>query len=391
MRKVIAFVTALVLFLGTIFGIHAYSEKNLTLNNNDFGTWDNQIKFTSPAGIKANLNDDSLVVFGSSEFQHGKKTKFYPRAMFHGFTFNPMLIGAAYYQSLTHTITLGAIGNDIPNKKVVLFVSPTWFRKDGIKDKAFASRFSESTYLSMLKNSNVSDGTKNYIRDRVDKLMQADPPMLKRVQLYNSILLDGKTHLVDELGYHIYDEFLNEKNNQGVIIQAKLAGLQYNKNNDLSNKPINWNGYLDEAGAEGAKTNKNQFYMNPKNYANLEARIKGSDGKTSLATKFGYLESPEYDDFKCFLNVCKELDVEPLIVMLPVNGFWYDYNGLSITERDKYYNNIRKITTEFNVELADLSENEYTKYFFEDGVHLSGKGWVIVNETIYNFYNEAKK
>ena len=47
----------------------------------------------------------------------------------------PMLIGAGYYQSLNHAITLATIGNDIPNKKVVLFVSPTWFRKDGVSPR----------------------------------------------------------------------------------------------------------------------------------------------------------------------------------------------------------------------------------------------------------------
>ena len=48
----------------------------------------------------------------------------------------------------------------------------------------------------------------------------------------------------------------------------------------------------------------------------------------------------------------------------------------------------RAIAKEYNVELKDLSKDEYTKYFFEDNVHIGWKGWVKVNESIYEFKKE---
>ena len=39
--------------------------------------------------------------------------------------------------------------------------------------------------------------------------------------------------------------------------------------------------------------------------------------------------------------------------------------------------------------LQTLSDQEYTKYFFEDRVHLGKKGWVMVDESLYNYYKEA--
>jgi len=389
-RKVIAFITALVLFLCTVFSLHIYGKQALALDNNAFGMWSNQVKFGSTDGIKANLNDNSLVIFGSSEFQHGSKTIYHPKSMFKGFSFNPMLIGAGYYQSLSHAITLASIGDSIPNKKVVLFVSPTWFRKGGVKNKAFASRFEESNYLGMLKNSNISEKTKNYIRNRVNSLLSVDPPTIKRVNLYNRVILDGTDSIMDDVNYNIYDKFLTERSHQAVMIQAKIANLKYNQNVGLKDRELDWKKYIAKANAGGKKYNKNPFYMKPKSYAIMEAKLKSSEGSPNQSG-FGYSESPEYDDLRCFMDICRELNLKLQIVMLPVNGYWYDYRGFPATERAKYYDNIKAITVEYGAELTDLSDKEYSKYFFEDAVHLGGKGWVVVNESIYKFYNEGQK
>lgn len=390
MRKVIAFITALVLFLCTAYSVHIYSNQALTMNNNAFGTWISRSKFASPDSIKANLNSDSLVVFGSSEFQHGCKTIYHPKAMFRGFSFNPMLIGAGYYQSLSHAITLASIGDSIPNKKVVLFVSPTWFRKSGVKDKAFATRFEEIDYMGMLKKSNISESTKKYIRNRVDTLLRVDPPTLKRVKLYNRILLDKKASFLDDLNYDFYEKFLTERSHQGVIIQAKIDNLKYNQKEGLKDRQLNWNKLIAKANAEGIKRNNNPFYMKPKSYAIMEAKyaIK-KDSPDQVG--FGDSGSPEYNDLRCFMDICHELKLKLMIVALPVNGYWFDYRNFPISERTKFYNNLRDIVSEYGVELTDLSDQEYNKYFFEDAVHLFGKGWVTVNEAIYNFYKEGQK
>ncbi|MFR9062697.1 MAG: D-alanyl-lipoteichoic acid biosynthesis protein DltD [[Clostridium] scindens] len=44
--------------------------------------------------------------------------------MFKGNVFQPMLLGAGHYQSLSHAITLAAIEPAMENRKVVLLVSP---------------------------------------------------------------------------------------------------------------------------------------------------------------------------------------------------------------------------------------------------------------------------
>ena len=52
---------------------------------------------------------------------------------------------------------------------------------------------------------------------------------------------------------------------------------------------------------------------------------------------------------------------------------------------------IRKIAKEYDVQLADMTDGEYEKYYFEDESHLALKGLVTFNEKIYNFYKQPSK
>ena len=89
-----------------------------------------------------------------------------------------------------------------------------------------------------------------------------------------------------------------------------------------------------------------------------------------------------------FLDICKDLKIEPLLISVPVNGRWYDYTGFSKEDRNQYYQNIRDIASKNNVELADFSDKEYELYFLKDIMHLGWKGWVYLDEAIYNFYQK---
>ena len=99
-------------------------------------------------------------------------------------------------------------------------------------------------------------------------------------------------------------------------------------------------------------------------------------------------ETDEYNDLRLFLDICEELDIEPMLVSVPVNGFYYDYTGLPQSERQQYYQNIREIASEYDVQLLDLSSQEYTPYFLHDIMHLGWKGWVYVIQGVHEFYQQ---
>lgn len=134
---------------------------------------------------------------------------------------------------------------------------------------------------------------------------------------------------------------------------AERQGEAACTNNDFGINDDYWNKYVKEIYEQGEVVDKQQIYE----------------------------QSVEYDDLKCFLNVARELNIEVLLVSIPVNEKWYSYQGMLC---DNYYEKIRDIAVDYtNVKLVDMTKYANEKYFFKDVMHLGWKGWTRVNEALY--------
>lgn len=403
MRRIAAFFTALVLFLGFVLGMHGFTRGRLKVDNPDFGTWTDEVKFGARDAMAVNMNEDSLLVMGSSELQHGKGTEFHPESIFRGQKTNLMLVGAGYYQSLFHATALAALEPDMKNRKAVLILAPQWFRKAGVVSKAYASRFSEMNFVAMLKNQDLSGETKEYIVQRSEELLKVDEPTLERVRRYERLYLTGESSWMDKIYAQSYGMFLEEKSRVSVVNKMRMSGItsengktetfQRNSARDRLEEKTGPLGGIDfeelrvKAVEEGKKQiTNNPFYVKDSYFTkNLKPKMEAEKDK---GVKTGYSESPEYEDLDCFLRVCQETGIEPLLVVVPVNGYWYDYTGFNKEKRQEYYDNIRKMADTYQVKVADFSDREYEPYFMEDTIHLGWKGWVDVSEAIYKFAQE---
>ena len=386
MKKVTAFLIALVLFFGTALGIHVFVDKNMRFDPHSFGKWISQYKFFAGDEIKANVNENTILALGSSEFRHGKKMSSHPINVFKDNAFNMMMVGAGYYQSLFHTVELASVEGGMKNRKVVLILSPQWFTPEGVLAPAYASRFSEDNFIAMLQNKKLSKSTKNYILSRSEALLKTDDPQtLDRVKCYERVFLKKDASFADRQYVRFYRKFLAEKSKISIFAAAKANGIKKYDPQKLGKQiEPDWERYRQLAEEEGKRDGGgNPFYISDKIY---EKKIKSQLAKKKDSeVNSSYAKSPEYDDLRCFLQVCQETGMEPMLVMMPVNGYWYDYVGFPKKERKQYYKNIRAIAAEYNIKLADFAKDEYTRYFFLDKVHLGWKGWLAVNESIYNF------
>ena len=52
---------------------------------------------------------------------------------------------------------------------------------------------------------------------------------------------------------------------------------------------------------------------------------------------------------------------------------------------------IIQIADDYGVELSDLYGEGYTKGWLEDNTHPAGKGWIEINEKVYEFFNKDKE
>ncbi len=390
MKKVTAFLIALVLFIGTAAGLHMFMDRNMKFDPHSFGSWISRYKFFASDEMKANMNKDTMLVLGSSEFRHGKKMSSHPANLFEDNSFNMMMVGAGYYQSLFHTLELTALAEGVKNKKVVLILSPQWFKKEGVLAPAFASRFSEENFIAMIRSRLISQETKNYIVERSKKLLSGDPQTLSRVERYERVYLTGKASFFDKQYVRFYRGFLKEKSKVGLFTMAKTRGVKEYDPKQLGRPgEPDWAAYEKMAQEEGERAAKgNPFYVSHRVYE--KQLLPNLDKKKDSKRGDSYSESPEYDDLRCFLQVCRETGIEPMLVLMPVNGYWYDHIGFPRKERQQYYENIRALAKQYGAQLSDLGDDEYTKYFFLDKVHLGWKGWLAVNEDIYRFAAQAE-
>lgn len=391
MRKIGAFIVGFVLFVGTAFAFHYYNDSSLSVNNTAFGTWINTYKDMSYDAIALNLGKNTMPVLGSSEFHHGVKTAYHPRKVFKDKDIDVMLVGSAYTQSLYHATLVGGIAPKLQNRKVVLIVSPSWFKKEGVKANAFAARFSESEYIAMLENPELSVDLKEDIANETLIGLGKYTDIRNRVKRYNRIFLTKNGTFGDRLYYYGRKLFINEKDKVSVISALKTTKIKKssmeNNNKIIEKSNIDWVKLTKDADRYSEKkAGDNPFYM----YDNFYRKkiVPRLDNKRDSSLGDSYRQSPEYYDLNCFFKVCQQSDIEVKIIILPINGYWYDYTGFPIEEREQARIKVKEMAKKYDASVVDLYDNSYDKYFFEDAVHPSGKGWIKINEAILKFYEE---
>ncbi|MBV7273738.1 D-alanyl-lipoteichoic acid biosynthesis protein DltD [Clostridiaceae bacterium UIB06] len=393
MKKLIAFLFSILFCFLFIFGMKEYYANKIHDEYYDKAAemlTDNKFKslILQKEGVKSG---DNLLMFGSSEFEVSRDYATHPYNFFNNKKagFQVDLIGRAGYQSLVHAVDFGALGKELKNQKVVFVLSPQWFTKGGISENTFEANSSEYQVYGFLLNPSIDRKLKITLAKRIlqiskkksnkdFQIMRNYCELYSNDDLYNRALQYSMTPY-----YWIRYELLSIKDeiNSDKLLKSNKKMSKYEKEIP---KNINWNSELKNAVDNAKKRSHNKFGMDDSSYKNMTKKgLKNGSMKNS-----SYKVSPEYDDFKLLLDVCKEEGIRPLILNIPVNGKWYDYCGFNKADRKAYYNKINKIVKSYGFQVADFSNHEYDDYFLKDGSHLGWKGWIYVNKAIDQYYHE---
>ena len=184
--------------------------------------------------------------------------------------------------------------------------------------------------------------------------------------------------------YYLFKEYILE-NKDKIQTYRKVKDLKV-KDNNKEVKEINWKDEEVKAqkqGEEKASGNPllidNEIYE--KSVKDNYDKIKGKYQNVNL------LECKEMYDYKYFLKVCKDLNVKPLIILMPVHGAAYDHMGVTREKRSAYYDIAEKLAKDNDFDVLNLKEKEYENYYMIDTIHLGWKGWLDVNKKIVDYYN----
>ena len=305
----------------------------------------------------------------------------------------PVFIGKGGYQSLYHAIAVGSIGETLKGRKIVISVSPQWFKNTGVKEDAFGATYSESNFIEFLKNKDISDSAKDYVISRAIDLTKNNPTMCNRIKDDVRWYRDNSKNPWDIFRKSIHTRLVEDKADIKLFLNAWKAGMlgksSDEKADGTTNKKIKWKKYYKKAEKKGIKkTSKNQMGMLDNVYNKKYKKLVDQN----IRWKPTYTEnSVEGKDLACLLQICKEENLQVMVVLQPFNGLYNDYIRWPKKRRNAIYNKIRKIAKEYDVQLADMTDGEYEKYYFEDESHLALKGLVTFNEKIYDFYKQPSK
>lgn len=369
-----------------VVGIDCYAK--YTINKYSYkAIYDNNVytRNCCDYAMERVIDNQSIVVMGSSELGSDDELAYPPHLFNNGNSdFNMVLYGGAHLQSLAMAINIGALQNNINNGKIVLIISPQWFTETGVTEDNFSSRFEELNFVEFLKNQNISVNTKEEVSGRVNSLLNADMPTLQRVLKDENVYLYNSHNPFHNLEVMIYNAFKSAKVRFSMINEYKCLP-ELDMSHFVKSENIDFSEMLCQAEQMGNKECKNNDYGINDDY--FDRIIKSEyDSFENSNNELSYVTSPEYNDFRLFLQVCHETQLEPLIVSVPLNGRWYDYTGFPKDDRNTYYQNIRDICAEYGVSLLDFSEREYELFFLKDIMHMGWKGWVYTDQAIYDFF-----
>lgn len=351
-------------------------QQDAKTSNRNYGYEYSGAKSSSVAFNTANDADDSVLVFGSSELSTPSSTvPEVPSVIFgnNNYGIDLTYIGEAFDQSLWHAIAAGAYADSTSNKKVVLIVSPGWFTDGGVDNETFKLRFSYSLYRAFCDNDKISDASKSYLKKRLKEQGIDDMTIEAGMRdLPQDYLNDAVLSTMDDL--KLRGELSEVR--EGGLDQSERGTEQYSFSE------------VEEGAVQHAKerSTNNDWGMDDEYYSeNLEGKLDSLKDHHADET---YTDTPEYNDLNFFLKVCREVGLEPLVVISPVHGKFYDLEGIDKETRATCYSRIRHICKKHGVQYADFSDREYEKYFLHDTVHFGGPGWVAVEEAIYDYVKQ---
>lgn len=394
MKKLISFLIPILIAIISVIAINNFldkqivnlvQEKNPSLIGRNYGdlTKDRSV-------IIKNIlsNKDDLFLMGSSEMGVSvpqNSINFFP---FNGADYNVSCFGRAYTQDLQQATLLGST-NLKENQRIALIVSIQWFENShGMDAGDFVVNFSDIQFYNFLNNPKISEENKIYYAKRVYKFLTGAnkyyPEAIYARLYYSENPLKNVIKLVFEPYYKVNEYLSNIKDK--ALIYKKLKELP-DKQSDTELKTVNWKEEYDKVEKENSEipsTNKfrltDEYYNN--RIAGVEDTLKGRYKDMDL------VNSKEMDDYKFLLSVCKDLNMEPYIILPPVNGWYDDHLGLEKDRRDAYYNKVKGLANDSGLDVLDLSNYDYEKDFLVDVMHLGKEGWLKVSEEIYKHFNK---
>lgn len=335
---------------------------------------------------------DDLLVLGSSELASDVPQNIKNMLPNTDLNCNVDIIGKAYTQNLLNAIRVGSLDESFKDKKIVVVVSLQWFLQwipmlgKEIDVNGYNSNFSELQFYKFMNNKNISKEIKIEACNRTANLSNSESSS-QRTNTFAALY--SKNNFVSKATLSVIKPYYTLRE-RVLQIRDKYQTLkklnEYKDKQQRVTRSIDWIEEEKIAEQMGQKScTNNQFYVDDEYYNSYVKpqlnSLRDSNKRVNL------MESNEWNDYELFLKVCKDLELKPYLIIVPTNGFYYDYTGLSQEKRAQLYDKLESMAKSYGFDFLDMREKEYEPYFFKDVMHLGWKGWLYVSKKITEYYS----
>lgn len=395
MKKILAFILAsilsaltlgivAVLYFKEVFEYYKVSDNSVRYTVSDLKDKNSEI-------LLSNITENTLVLMGSSELFVTNQKEYHPKQVLNFSDFNIMQIGEVDSQNIIHASILGSIGEKIPNKKVVLIESIQWFNRDGFVSQKLSNKISKEHVYRTMTNPKIKQETKKKFIERLIELSVDDTELNNTFKTYKAAFVDGEFNPFIPLSASVEAYLYSLKNRMLFYERREKENLALNSGSAYS---IDWeNLEKSEIQKNKTTTNNNQYGIDNEYYLRfIKDKYENLKNSHNINNDPGYtdLNSAEYTDMELFLEIAKDLGVDVLVTVFPVNGKWFDYTGFTSERRKQTYTKILEITKPYNIEVYDASQLEYEEDYMYDPIHIGVKGWINLQKRLLEFQNNKK-
>ena len=345
----------------------------------DYGYVYSGTKAAATSFVREGMAEDSLLVLGSSEFSTPASTvPQVPANTFgtHDYGMRLMLVGEAFDQALWHAMAMGAYAREgVPRNKVALIIGLGQYTDAGLDPSSFQERFSWRLYREFCRNDAIDEGVKSYVRRRLREFGIAE----------HEIQAPTRANAVDAMNDAALD-FLSDLRLRKDLDDVRSRGIPF------AAGPVeapDWERMMAEARTDAAEMGSSNAW-GAENAFYTEQLAPALDSLAGARADETYQKSQEYGDLKCFLDVCDFCGIEPLIIIEPVMGPYYDHIGIGRETREAAYARIRDVVAAHPAaRLCDFTDHEYEPGFLFDIVHFGWCGWVSCEHALWDFWQEG--
>ncbi|MEK8199535.1 D-alanyl-lipoteichoic acid biosynthesis protein DltD [Lysinibacillus sp. FSL M8-0134] len=331
---------------------------------------------------------NSMPLYGSSELNRFDPFHPYNYARATEAPYSTFMVGRGGMQSITHFLNFAAQEKNLKDKKVVFIISPQWFTAKGMGEFHFSPNYSMLQAYDLAFNDEMDA---NLRKRAMERLLEFDTVKRDRLlkTMYQYQMSNGKknpiTGRMAMIAGRFHKELLEKKDLYYSLFPRKGHKL---KSNDTLIANQTFDQQVQAAEAYGKKRVSNDYMIENRAYQRLVnanfSKFKG------MRKKEDYTKSPEYEDFQLVIDVLKDAGAKPLFVSIPVNGYWYDYNGYPEERRHQYYDKMAQVLKDADVSYVDFTDHEYDPYFIMDTIHIAWKGWVYLDREMDHHWAQSK-